>query len=188
MTTANTKRKAPIDISDLFNTPLDALEAAYEAGMFDEFDVYYDPCNGLGKISDFLESKGKTVYASDIEDYYVQVDYMGDFLELESIPEDIECIVFNPPFKLTQEFIDKALELCDNLIMFNRATVLETKDRSVKHKNKEWRLEKFWSFANRVSCTEGEEEKKTANAVWYGWFKYNNNYIGFPTLDWLFTK
>ena len=82
--------------------------------------------------------------------------------------------MFNPPFKLSEEFIDKALELCDDLIMFNRATILETKSRSRKHFDKSWPLKRFYSFANRVSCTEGVNREKASNSVWYGFFVYNS--------------
>jgi hypothetical protein len=183
----NTKRNVDKSSNDLYNTPTDALEAAWEDGVFHKFDVYWDPCNGLGKISDFLESKGKKVYRSDIEDYG-NADFVIDFLECKSLPEGVECIVHNPPFKLTEQFVDHSLMLCDDLIMFNRATVLETKSRSEKHANREWPLRDFWSFGNRVSCTEGVEEKPTANSVWYGFFHYDLNYWMEPNIKWLFTK
>lgn len=187
MASSNTKRVASKSEDDLYNTPTEALEAAWNEGLFDPFEVYYDPCNGLGKISDFLISKGKKVYTSDIVDYGCQ-DHVVDFLKVESIPEDVECIVFNPPFKLTEEFIDHAYYLLGNIIMFNRASVLETKSRSRKHYNGDWYLKDFYSFGNRVSCTKGAEEKPTANSVWYGWFVYTKYYIDHPAIHWLFTK
>ena len=104
------------------------------------------------------------------------------------IPNSVECLIFNPPFKLTEKFIDHALHLCPNLIMFNRATVLESKARSRKHKTGDWKLKEFYSFGNRVSCTEGINEKPTNNAVWYGWMVYDQNYNGKPTIDWIFSK
>lgn len=94
----------------------------------------------------------------------------------------------NPPFASTEDFVDKSLSLCSNLLMFNRATVLETKDRSKKHLSKEWPLKKFWSFGNRVSCTKGVDKKPTANAVWYGWFEYKTSYTGEPEIGWLFSR
>jgi len=188
LTSVNTKRKASKSSNDLYNTPTEALESAYNECIFDKFNTYYDPCDGLGNISNFLKSKGKKVICSDIEDYGKNHCIKADFLQVDRLPEGVECIVFNPPFKLTEEFIDKALSLCDNLIMFNRATVLETKSRSKKHKAGEWPLEWFYSFGNRVSCTEGVNADPTANSVWYGFYIYNKKYTGYPKIDWLFTK
>jgi hypothetical protein len=188
MASPNTSRNVSKDGSDLYNTPVEALEAAYEAGIFDRFNVYYDPCDGLGAISDFLESKGKKVYRSDLFDYERGNCKQIDFLGLTELPDDVQCIVFNPPFKLTEEFMDKAFSLCPEVIMFNRATVLETKSRSKKHDDKTWKLKKFWSFGNRVSCTQGETKEPTANSVWYGFFEYSKICVGEPSIGWLFTK
>ncbi len=173
MATPNTNRKEKSIGNDLYNTPDNALQAALDAGVFDRFDFYYDPCNGLGAISDFLSSKaGKNVITSDLIDYGIN-DTIADFLTLESVPDNIDCIVFNPPFLLTKEFLDHALSLCDNVIMFNRATTLETIERSERHLSKEWTLDTFYSHSKRMSCTKGASREETANSVWYGWFFYS---------------
>ena len=149
-----------------------------------------------------MQSKGKKVYRSDIKVYPGREEFTHqvlDFLKVEKgtfptnwnygrVPPGVECIVFNPPFKLSEEFVDQALRLLPNLIMFNRSVFLETHSRSLKHKVKDWILKQFWSFANRQSCSEGVERLPTNNAVWYGWFKYDQSYIGKPSIDWLFTK
>jgi hypothetical protein len=186
MTSPNTKRNEDKDSKDLYNTPIEALIAADDAGIFDKFSSYYDPCNGLGEISNFLKHQGSSVYTGDIFDYGDQNEVVN-FFDVTTSPTQ-QCIVFNPPFKLTGQFIDHALSLCPNLIMFNRATVLETNDRSVKHAEKHWPLKEFYSFGNRVSCTKGVDRLPTANSVWYGWFVYECGYKGKPQMDWLFTK
>jgi len=191
MSSANTKKNSVTEENHLYNTPIDALHSAYTGGVFDKFKIYYDPCSGLGKISTFLQNNGKLCYTSDLIEYgNGDQDFIKDFLTVNKldIPKQVECIVFNPPFKLTEEFIDHALTLCDNVIVFNRATTLETISRSKKHKSKEWPLEWFYSFGNRVSCTEGVDEKPTANAVWHGFLVYNKKYTRYPKIDWLFTK
>ena len=189
MASVNTKKNKDTEENHLYNTPKDAMVAANNAGLFDNFDFYYDPCSGIGNISEFLYDIGKSCQTSDLIDYGYQQE-IKNFLEItpEDIHPEVECIIFNPPFKLTEEFIDHALSLCPNLIMFNRATVFETQSRSRKHKDGTWKLREVYSFANRVSCTEGVAEKPTANSVWYSWSVYDQNYKGKPTLDWLFTK
>lgn len=190
MASPNTARKETVSSNDLYNTPIEALEAAWSDGVFKGHYNFLDPCDGLGVISDFLESKGLTVTRSDIDPIGDKV-WRQDFLQLkpENSPiKKTDCLVFNPPFLLTEQFIDHALTLCDHIIMFNRATVLETKDRSKKHHGKDWPLKTFYSMANRVSCTKGVDRESTANSVWYGWFVYDKNYIGSPEIKWLFTK
>jgi hypothetical protein len=186
MASPNTARKEVTSSNDLYNTPIEALEAAWAAGIFDQFLHYHDPCNGLGEIANFLNTHGKKCTAADIIDYQ-NFALVEDFL-LTNTAHLASCLVFNPPFLLTEEFIDHALTLCDHVIMFNRATVLETKDRSRKHNEKEWPLKTFYSMANRVSCTKGVDREYTANSVWYGWYVYDKNYKGNPEIKWLFTK
>ncbi len=191
MASPNTARKEVTSSNDLYNTPIEALEAAWAAGIFDRFSDYHDPCNGLGEISNFLNSHGRKCTTADIVDYgnnaMIQ-DFLSSGRSLSKWAFMADCIIFNPPFLLTEEFIDHALTLCDHVIMFNRATVLETKDRSRKHNEKEWPLKTFYSMANRVSCTKGVDRETTANSVWYGWYVYDKNYKGNPEIKWLFTK
>ncbi len=184
MASPNTKRDVSKGGDDLYITPPVALESFYEQyrSVIDQFQVFLDPCDGLGSISDFLESKGKKVYRYDLIDYRGKLDKEVDFLTLESIPEDVECIIFNPPFKLTKEFIDKALSLHSNLLMFNRMTTIETNTRAKKLDSKEWDLKNMFQFGFRVSCPKGVLNEQgevvlepTANSVAYSWFEFDQN-------------
>lgn len=176
MASVNTKRNNNTEANDLYSTPLVALQSFYNQypEVFDRYDVYYDPCNGLGVIADFLRGLGKTVHTGDLIDYGVAGTAIEDFLEVTEAPEGTECIVFNPPFKLTREFVNKALELCPNLIMFNRLTTLET-SRAGLFKSGEWPLDCAYIFGFRVSCPEGVEMKPTANSVAYAWYVFNKD-------------
>lgn len=187
MSSPNTKKNVSTDPNDLYSTPKIALESFYEQfpEVFDEFDVYYDPANGLGDIADYLKSIGKKVYTSDLVDYGFG-DNLKDFLKVGKIHNSIDCIIFNPPFTLTEEFVDKALMLCDNVLMFNRMTTIESNARANKLKCKGWNLETMWQFGFRVSCTKGVNRESTANSVAYSWFHFNNqNYSEKTKLDWI---
>lgn len=91
MASPNTNRKAKKSSNDLYNTPEDALEAAWSAGVFDSFESYWDPCDGLGAISDFLEGKGKTVYRSDIVAYREGLEVV-DFLKVKAGHYPANCL------------------------------------------------------------------------------------------------
>ena len=66
MSSPNTKRNPDKEIeeNELYSTPTIALETFYKQypEVFDKFKVFYDPCDGMGQISDYLESIGKKVY------------------------------------------------------------------------------------------------------------------------------
>jgi hypothetical protein len=177
MASSNTKRKDKSEISEneLYNTPLIALESFYTQfpEVFDQYDTYYDPCSGLGAISSFLKGLGKTVVTGDLIDYGYQ-DSVGDFLAISKLPKSLSsvssCIVMNPPFTLTKEFVDHSLKLCDNVLMFNRMVTIESKYRANKFKSGEWDLDTMYQFGFRVSCTKGVDMEPTANSVAYSWF------------------
>lgn len=189
MSSANTKRNPDKEIeeNELYSTPTKALESFYEQfpEVIDKYNVFYDPCDGMGQISDYLESLGKKVYRQDIVDYRSRLDVQGNFLETESIPEDVQCVVMNPPFTMTGQFVDKALELCPNVLMFNRLTTIESINRAKKLKNKQWNMKSMYQFGFRVSCPKGVDFEPSANAVAYSWFEFDK-YNRYPTtLDWI---
>jgi hypothetical protein len=177
MASSNTKRKDESEIAEneLYNTPLIALESVYTQfpEVFDQYDTYYDPCSGLGAISSFLMSKGKTVVTGDLVDYGYQ-DSVGDFLEVIELPAGLSkftsCIIMNPPFTLTKEFVDHSLTICNNVLMFNRMVTIESRQRAQKFNSKEWNLDTMYQFGFRVSCTKGVKEEYTSNSVAYSWF------------------
>lgn len=194
MATANTKRNKNTEANQLYNTPEIGLTSFYNQfpEVFDSYSLYFDPCNGLGKISNYLKNLGKDVITSDLIDYGDQ-DFVANFLELEELPSGVDCIIFNPPFTLTKEFIDHAYYLANKaynkpaILMFNRLTTLESKARSKKFKSGEWNLSYCYVFGFRVSCTEGVEEKATANSVSYAWYEFETgaNYSITPALEWI---
>lgn len=194
MASANTHRTDKSDPRNLYNTLPDAVESAHQAGVFDELKPFWDPCNGLGRLSDKLEEVTgvKCAHRSDKYDYD-NGDELIDFLErddlgmLTMVPEvDFEHIVFNPPFPLTSEFLDAAFELTTKVYMFNRVSFLETDSRSSKLSTGEWPLKKIWFFAYRTGCTKGEEEEAQPKAVMYAWYEFDKSYYGEPMVGWLF--
>lgn len=173
-----TKKKSEKEPNNLYNTPSEALEAVEsQYGLLGYYDSYYDPCNGLGKISEYLKDLGKEVITGDLVDYSQygsEADYIEDFLKVDPKDErfkNIDCIIFNPPFDLTEKFVDHALRFNKPVLMFNRMSTIESQSRSRKFKSGEWPLFAMYQFGFRVSCTEGVEEKPTASSVPYAWFE-----------------
>ena len=186
MASTNTKRTLDVEVNNLYNTPIEALEGFYKSfpEVFDSYNVYFDPCNGLGNISRYLKSQNAKVITSDLIDYADNgeiSDYIQDFLEVEELPEEVECIIFNPPFKLTKEFVDHAVYLmnksktCQSILMFNRASTLFSKERGKRFDSQDWPLYMAYLFSYRVSCTKGVYEEPTANSVDYAFFEFIKN-------------
>lgn len=175
MASVNTVRKNNDAPNDLYRTEPLATEAAIVEGVFDDVSSLWDCCDGLGGISNVLEANGWQVFRSDIEDYGNTGVHIADFLALDEPLFKADCIVMNPPFKQTSEFLDKACQLSDKVIMFNRVSFLETVKRAVKLQSGEWPLTDIYFHAYRVGCAKGLTEEKYANAVFYAWFVFDRN-------------
>ena len=68
----------------------------------------WDPGAGDGAITNVLQAHGFSTYASDIEGYGLKGCVIEDFFTIPA-PPGVEGIVTNPPFRLAQRFIEKAL-------------------------------------------------------------------------------
>jgi predicted RNA methylase len=185
MATPNTKRNVDARADDLYTTPTEALEAIKE--IYNGHLVcstVLDPCCGLGVISEMLREVGAGEITSvDLNDWgYGETGI--DFLTYQP-KHKFDYVVMNPPFKLTTEFVDKALDVTTRgVVMFNRLTTLESIGRSLKFVN-EWPLKEVHVFAKRVSCPEGPEMKPTANSVAYALFYFEHEWADCPKLKWI---
>lgn len=183
MATANTRRNPSDDPLELYNTEERAVTAALKAGVFEGTCALWDPCDGLGGLSDPLMAAGIDVFRSDIAARGRGIVEM-DFL---SCPTAMGLpIAFNPPFKRTAEFLDHACAITDKVFMFNRTSVLETVPRAKSFTSRRWPLKYYYQFAYRVGCTKGETQEPQAKAVMYAWYVFDKSYIGEPVLRWLY--
>lgn len=167
MASINTVRKNNDSPNDLYQTEPLATESAIISGVFRGIKSAWDCCDGLGGISDVLIDNG-------IEDYGDRGVQIADFLSLDKPLYDTDCIVMNPPFKLTTEFMDKACRLSSKVIMFNRVSFLETVKRANKMQSGEWPLTDIYFHAYRVGCAKGTEGKY-GNAVFYAWYVFDRD-------------
>lgn len=65
---------------------------------------------GAGHLAETLKQHGHYVYSTDLIDRGYGTPGV-DFLQTESVPDWCRCILTNPPYKYTTEFILHALEL-----------------------------------------------------------------------------
>jgi hypothetical protein len=84
----------------------------------------WEPAAGRGRDA------GHRVFASDLIDYGDPTHFpRRDFL-LEPLPPGCEAIITNPLFKLAEEFIVPALDLCPRVIMLLRLAFLDSERRT----------------------------------------------------------
>jgi hypothetical protein len=112
---------------DLYETPAVAVEALLRVEKIPH--RVWEPACGRGAIVSVLRAAGHEVLASDLVDYGDPTHfYRRDFL-MEKLPRGCEAIVTNPPFKLAEQFVEHALDLCPHVVMLLRLAFLESERR-----------------------------------------------------------
>ena len=62
MASPNTKRDKSKEYSDLYNTPDIALDKLMDFADLNKYQNILEPCNGIGKISNYLKNLGYHIY------------------------------------------------------------------------------------------------------------------------------
>lgn len=194
MASPNSRRNKNADDKDLYTTSVESLNKLWEnaPSVLRNCKEISDPSFGLGDITRFFQNKGKKTIGNDLHNYgdkfsqWNDVTCYSDFLDTD-VDNNIfgDIMVFNPPFTMTAEFLDKATKISTHLFMYNRLVTLESIKRAKKFKSGEWKLRKVFVFSNRQTCPRGVTYEKTANAVPYAWFWLDRDYDGAPTIDWI---
>src|SRR4051812_12424003 len=110
---------------DCYETPPEAVTALLRVEKLPEY--VWEPACGPGAIVKVLRKRGHTVIASDVIDYGWEHS-VTDFLTSDSTRQ--LSIVTNPPYKLAQRFVEKAIKLrAPVVVMLLRLAFLESERR-----------------------------------------------------------
>ena len=96
-------QRAPQSVrgDDLYETPAVAVEALLRVEQLPHW--LWEPAAGRGAIVNVLRAAGFRVLASDLVDYGEPTHFARrDFL-MERLPDKVEAIVTNPPYKLAEQ-------------------------------------------------------------------------------------
>lgn len=170
---------------DYYATPPKAVEELLSREQFSKY--IWECASGGGHIAEVLKQKGYDVKCSDIIDRGYEDTEIADFLTTErNVNDTARDIITNPPYKLSVEFVNHALEISDNgtkVAMFLKIQFLETKKRYELFKK--YPPKKIYVFVNRVNCGKNGVFGKESSAVCYCWFVWEKGYKGNPTVDWI---
>jgi hypothetical protein len=161
---------------DLYETPAVATQALLHVEDLPHY--IWEPAAGRGAIVDVLRAAGHRVLASDLIDYGDPTHFARrDFL-LEPLPPGCEAIVTNPPFKLAEEFIAHALDLCPRVVMLLRLAFLESERRCAILENRG--LARVHVFRKRLPRMHraGWTGRRSTSAVCYAWFCWHRGHSG----------
>src|SRR5262245_33423910 len=143
----------------------------------------WEPACGDGTgILDVLRAHGHEVIGSDLVDYgRPDCFWRRDFL-LEPLPRGCECIITKPPFKLAEQFVTHALDLCPLVIMLLRLAFLESERRTdILERRGLCRVHVFRRRLPRMH-RDGWDGPRASSSISFAWFVWRRDHCGPPTL------
>ena len=163
---------------DLYCTHPKAVEELLRLEKFSS-DIW-EPCDGLGHISDALAANGYNVRRSDLYTRDRDIEQL-DFLACEETWG--YDIITNPPYSRATDFVRKALSVVADghkAAMWLRILYLESAER--KRLFAEHPPVRVWISSRRIPC--GKNGVFGASAQGYAWFVWEKGYNGATTLGW----
>ena len=130
----------------------------------------WEPAAGDGAIVKPMREAGYEVAASDIADYGLEDCEAGiDYLSA-ALPDGVEGIVTNPPFKLAVKFAEKALNEVPYLALLLRTNFLESTSRLQFFRNHP--PSRIWITSRRLPMMHrhGWEGPRAPSNTCFAWF------------------
>ena len=163
--------------ADFYPTPIPVIHKFLEQYKIKEGAIL-EPCAGNGNFIRAIREKGYTnsIIANELRveeiDNLKEVGankvYTYDFLK-DTVPEDVQTIITNPPYSLAEEFVRNCKEKYPNaeIIMLLRLAFLESKKRFDFWK--QYPVSDLYILSQRPSFTG-----KGTDATAYAWFVWNS--------------
>jgi hypothetical protein len=180
------QRHETAESPDDFPTPPWATRALVEhvigkAGL--ETMSCLEPACGRGHMSRTLEEYFGSVASSDAYHYgYGQIlDFLSDPFEASSH----DWVITNPPFRLAEEFVNRALTVARvGVAILARTVFLESLGR-YRDIFRYSPPTKFTQFVERVPMVRGRLDRKVTTATGYAWFVWETQPAATPRLMWV---
>ena len=181
------QRSEAMDSPDDFPTPPWATRALIEHVLDDKNTLALlsclEPACGAGHMSKVLEEYFGEVTCADAYDYGY-----GDIQEFLTFPHKentFDWVITNPPFRLAEQFVSRAIHIARRgVAVLARTVFLESVGR-YESIYKRFPPSKFAQFVERVPMIKGRLDKKATTATGYAWFVWETGAINVPRLMWI---
>ncbi len=142
-----------------------------------------EPACGAGHMAKVLGEYFREVRCSDAYNYgYGEV---RDFLTHPFEVDAVDWVITNPPFRLGEEFVLRALTLAKRgVAILARTVFIESVGRYQKIFH-ETPPSKFAQFTERVPMVRGRLDKKATTATGYAWLVWEKKRPRSPQLMWV---
>lgn len=181
------QRIEPKDSPDDFPTPPWATRGLIEHvfGDTDRFksQTCLEPSCGAGHMAKVLKEYFGEVSCADAYQYgYGDV---RDFLTYPYKTNAVDWVITNPPFRLAEEFVIRALRVARmGVAILARTVFLESVGR-YSGIFRESPPNKFAQFVERVPMVRGRLDGKATTATGYAWFVWEKGNTQPPRLTWV---
>lgn len=165
---------------DLYCTHPAATQALLQLENFNGAKIW-EPCDGLGHISNVLLKNGYNVRCSDIQRRGRNIEQL-DFLEYKESWEG--DIITNPPYKHALAMVRKSLEVINEgnkVAMWLRILFLESKVRKALFE--QFPPRRIWISSSRIPCSMRDGHFGNS-AQGYAWFVWEKGYKGDTIIKW----
>jgi hypothetical protein len=181
------QRIEPQDSPDDFPTPPWATRALAEhiIGGKDALTgmTCLEPACGAGHMAKPLKEYFSEVTAADAYEY--GHSDVRDFLTYPYKSASVDWVITNPPFRLAEEFIMRAMPIArKGVAILARSVFLESVGR-YKGIFREMPPTKFAQFVERVPMIKGRLDRKATTATGYAWLVWEKRSVGLPRLMWV---
>jgi hypothetical protein len=181
------QRVEAADSLDNFPTPPWATRALLEhviadAGPFRKQSCL-EPACGVGHMAKPLKEYFGKVKASDIHAYgYGSV---ADFLTAPLEAGSVDWVITNPPFRLAEDFIKRALIGARYGVAILARTVFIESVGRYREIFEQTPPTKFAQFTERVPMVKGRLDRKASTATGYAWIVWEKKVKHPPHLVWV---
>src|SRR5829696_2819468 len=181
------QRVEPKDSPDDFPTPPWATRALVEHVM-DDMDALrsmncLEPACGAGHMTKVLKEYFGEVYAFDA--YHYGYGSIRDFLTYPYETNAVDWVITNPPFRLAEEFVLRALPVARRgVAILARTVFLESVGRYTAI-FLDTPPTKFAQFVERVPMVKGRLDGKATTATGYAWLVWEKDAVAAPRLMWV---
>lgn len=180
------QRVEPSDSLDDFPTPPWATRALMTHVIPPEpgsSETCLEPACGVGHMSKVLEEYFSLVESSDVRNYGYGA--VGDFLSTEYPDDAFDWVITNPPFRLAEAFVLKALPIARRgVAMLARTVFLESVgryERLFRHQPPT----SFAQFVERVPMVKGRLDRGATTATGYCWLVWRKNEALSTSVVWI---
>jgi hypothetical protein len=142
-----------------------------------------EPACGRGHMVVALAEYFRKVASSDVFDYgFGQV---ADFLKSKLAADSVDWVITNPPFRLGEDFIKRAMNIARRgVAMLTRTVFIESVGR-YERVFKPNPPSRFAQFTERVPMVKGRIDKKASTATGYAWLVWEKERLGNSEVVWI---